>query len=121
MIITPRSLIAWPIPRGGHHRDDLLHRRRVRRMAKALVARHATLVKARQRCRRPATSGTVQQSYRFHDVLLWTMTSPTILPPPDGRLDAECAYPRLGGVLLLGTGYALTAPHRVVAQWNRML
>ena len=58
------------VPRGSHHVDDLLHGWRVRRIAKTLVARHAALVKAGQGRLRPAAPGTIQQSYRFHDVLL---------------------------------------------------
>ena len=74
---TPRSLIAsGPSPAAQHHGDDLLHGWRVRRIAKPFVARHAALVKPGQGRLRPAAPGTIQQSYRFHDVLLWTTVDP---------------------------------------------
>lgn len=93
------------VPRGSHHGDDLLHGWRVRRIAKTLVARHAALVKAGQGCLRPAAPGTIQQSYRFHDVLLWTVEphDPPAPRPPRayGRLappappNACCSAPTM--------------------------
>jgi len=61
-----------PVAAGAHHGDDLLDAGRVRRVAAALVAGRAPLVKAGQGRRRAAPSGAIQQRHRFHDVLLWT-------------------------------------------------
>ena len=99
------------VSRGSHHGDDLLHGWRVRRIAKTLVAGHAALVKAGQGRRRPAAPGTIQQSYGFHDVLLWTTVEPHDPPAPR----RPRAYGRLAP-LLHGTDCALTRPHRVVAE-----
>lgn len=62
---------------GVHYGDDLLHGRRVVRIPEAFVPRWETLVKARRGSGHAAPSGTVQQWWGFHDVLLWT----TILDP----------------------------------------
>lgn len=71
--ITPRSLTAsGPSPAARTNSDELLHGRRVRRVAKPRVAGWAVLVVARQGRRRSAPAGTVPQRSGFHDVLLWT-------------------------------------------------
>ena len=80
------------VPRGSHHGDHLLHGWRVWRIAKPLVARHAALVKPGQGRLRPAAPGTIRQSHRFHDVLLWTTVDPSILPRRDGRVRPDCAH-----------------------------
>ena len=49
------------IPGGAHDRDDLLDRRRVRRIAQTLVAGRAAFVEARERRRRPAPASTIQR------------------------------------------------------------
>ncbi len=46
---------------GAHDRDDLLDRRRIRRIAQALVVGRATLVEARERGRRSPPARTVQR------------------------------------------------------------
>src|SRR5436305_3380746 len=55
---------------GPHDRDDLLHRGRVRRIAKPLVSRRPTLMEAGQRGRRAPTAGAIEQRNGLHDVLL---------------------------------------------------
>jgi hypothetical protein len=72
---------------GAHHRDDLLHGRRIGRIPQALVARRHPAVEAGRGRRRPATAGPIQQRYRFHGVLLWTMVDPTDPPAPMARRD----------------------------------
>ena len=81
-MINPRSLIASGPSPAARITDDLLRGWRVRRIAKTLVARDAALVKAGQGRPRPAAPGTIQQSYRFHDVLLWTTVEPHDPPAP---------------------------------------
>jgi hypothetical protein len=99
------------VPRGSH----LLHGWRVRRTAKTLVARHAALVKPGQGRLRPAAPGKIQQSYRLHDVLLWTTVEPHDPPAADGPRVRTAHTARSAKCLLLGTDCGLTRPHRVVA------
>jgi hypothetical protein len=47
-----------------------------RKPAGIYLARHAALVKAGHGRLRPAAPGPIQQSYRFHDALLWTTVEP---------------------------------------------
>ena len=84
-----------PSPRRSHHRDDLLHGRRIRRIPQALVARHAALMKAGQGCRRPAPPSAIQQSYRFHDALLWTTIEPHHPPATRQPRAYGTRHPRL--------------------------
>ena len=75
---------------GTHHPDDLLDRRRVRRIDQPFVAPREPPVEAGQGCGRSAPAGTVQQRYRFHDVLLWTTNdNPAILAPSRRAVSAR--------------------------------
>ncbi len=58
----PQPSAIGAVARGAHHRDDLLHRRRISGIAPAFVPRGATLVKARHRDRRTTTTGSVIQN-----------------------------------------------------------
>src|SRR5204863_2070843 len=72
----------WTIAGSAHHGDDLLHARRIRRIAKPFVARRNTLVEAGRGRRRAAPPGAIQQQDGLHDVLLWTMVDTTIVHGP---------------------------------------
>ena len=89
--INPRSLIpSGSFPAARSDRDDLLHARRIRRIARTLVTRHLTLMKAGEGRRRTAPTSTVHE---------WARDSVRSsvgrrLTPPSSRRPAVC--PRLG-------------------------
>jgi hypothetical protein len=67
---------------GAHHRDDLLDRRRIRRVSLALVARPAPAVVARHRRRRTTMAGDIQQNSIHESSLVvgWLDKRPAVLP-----------------------------------------
>jgi hypothetical protein len=68
--ISPRATAVHAAAAGvAHDRDDLLDRRRIGRVAPTLVTRRATSMKSRQRRRRTATTGSIQQQLRHGGLL----------------------------------------------------
>jgi hypothetical protein len=59
--------------------DDLVHGRRIRRVAETLVARRHAPVKAGRGRWRPAPAGAIEEWYGLHDVLLCTTIDRTIV------------------------------------------
>jgi hypothetical protein len=74
------------------------------------------LVKGRQGRGRSAPAGAIQQSYRCHDVLLWTTIEPHD-PPATRSAECERTTPTasFAKCLLLATRAALTEAYRAVA------
>ena len=60
--------------------DDLFHGRRFGWVPTTLIAWWNALLEAGGGRGRAAPASAVQQRYRFHDVLLWTMVDATIVP-----------------------------------------
>jgi hypothetical protein len=75
----PDSLRA--VAAGAHDGDDLVHGRRIRRVAEPLVPRRHALMKAGRGRWRPASTGAIEQWYGLHDVLLQTTIDRPILAP----------------------------------------
>ena len=72
--ITPRSLNPVGAIAGGvHHRDDLLHGRRVGWITQSFVPGRPALMKSRQSRGRAGPAGAVQRWRGMHDVLLGTV------------------------------------------------